>query len=69
MRLRLKDALAMGCVWVMRVRLELFEGLVKDYGVCVQRMRLRWTYAFRGCVGDMRLSVRLDFCYCPQYSL
>ena len=40
MRLRLKDALAMGCVWWMRVRLELFEGLVKDYGVCV------WTYAF-----------------------
>ena len=64
--MRLVDALAMGCVSVYACAFELFEGLVKDYGVCVWTYafaleicvwRMRWRYAF----GDMRL----DFCYCP----
>ena len=50
------------CVSVYAFAFELFDGLVKDYGVCV------WTYAFA-----LKYVMRLDLCvygdmrlrYCP----
>ena len=52
--MRLVDALAMGCVSVYACAFELFEGLVKDYGVCVWTYAFAlWRYAFGGCVVEI----------------